>query len=172
MSRPRPWGPAEPYNLESRPDFSAFPEGRSHWDLPLPFVTSGNRCIATRLSSVVRCVYCRETAALSCPTISRAIKSETPAAFSIVTPSWRNELVASFAGALMSSGRARRIQTAYSEEMTLYFSAIGVDQIFVSYRRTPNRDSLRFDARGIVASNKIAFICAWRRSCDHRAALD
>ena len=45
--------------------------------------------MAARLSSVVRCVYCRETAALSCPTISRAIKSETPAAFSIVTALWR-----------------------------------------------------------------------------------
>lgn len=52
---------------------------------PQPFVTSGNRRMAARLSSVVRCVYCRETAALSCPAISRAIKSETPAAFSIVT---------------------------------------------------------------------------------------
>ena len=48
-------------------------------------VTSGSRCIAARLSSVERCVYCRDTAALSWPTISRAIKSETPAAFSIVT---------------------------------------------------------------------------------------
>jgi hypothetical protein len=56
-----------------------------------PLVTSGNRCIAARLSSVVRCVYWRETAALSCPRISRAIKSETPAAFSIVTALWRNE---------------------------------------------------------------------------------
>ena len=54
-----------------------------------PSVTSGNRCIAVRLSSVVRCVYWCETAALSCPTISRAIKSETPAAFNIVTALWR-----------------------------------------------------------------------------------
>jgi len=50
---------------------------------------SGKRCIAARLSSVERCVYWRETAALSCPTISRAMKSETPAAFSIVTAEWR-----------------------------------------------------------------------------------
>ena len=64
-----------------------------HWHgrLNQPFVTSGNRRIAARLSSVVRCVYWRETAALSCPTISRAIKSETPAAFNIVTALWRNE---------------------------------------------------------------------------------
>ena len=40
-----------------------------------PFVTSGNRCMALRLSSVERCVYRREIAALSCPTISRAMKS-------------------------------------------------------------------------------------------------
>src|SRR5262245_10529918 len=32
-------------------------------------LTSGNRRMAARLSSVVRCVYCRETAALSCPTV-------------------------------------------------------------------------------------------------------
>ena len=57
--------------------------------LPQAFVTSGNRRIAARLSSVVRCVYWRETAALSCPTISRAMKSETPAAFSMVTALWR-----------------------------------------------------------------------------------
>jgi hypothetical protein len=42
------------------------------------FVTSGNRCMALRRSSVVRCVYWRETAALSCPTISRAKTSERP----------------------------------------------------------------------------------------------
>jgi hypothetical protein len=48
-------------------------------------VTSGSRSMVARLSSVVRCVYWRETAALSCPTISRAIKSETSAAFSLVT---------------------------------------------------------------------------------------
>ena len=51
----------------------------------LQLFTSGNRSMAARLSSVVRCVYWRETAALSCPTISRAIKSETSAAFSLVT---------------------------------------------------------------------------------------
>ena len=60
-------------------------EGYAATTLPQPFVTSGNRRMAARLSSVVRCVYWRETAALSCPTISRAIKSETHAAFSIVT---------------------------------------------------------------------------------------
>ena len=60
-------------------------EDKQRNTLPQPFVTSGNRRMAARLSSVVRCVYWRETAALSCPTISRAIKSETPAAFSIVT---------------------------------------------------------------------------------------
>jgi len=54
-------------------------------------VTSGNRCTAARLSSVVKCVYCRETAVRSCPTISRAKKSETPVALSIVTVEWRNE---------------------------------------------------------------------------------
>src|SRR5439155_2173922 len=51
----------------------------------IQFVTSGNRCIALRRWSVVRCVYCRDIAALSCPTICRASTSETPDAFSIVT---------------------------------------------------------------------------------------
>jgi hypothetical protein len=92
---------------------------------------SGNRCIAARLSSVVRCVYWRETAALSCPTISRAIKSATPAAFSIVTALWRklwNEislasarLVAPIAGGdqdpaastnIKSSTQSKRVKTS------------------------------------------------------------
>jgi len=57
-------------------------------------VTSGNRRMAARLSSVVRCVYWRETAALSCPTISRAIKSETPAAFSTAVAEYHQPAVA------------------------------------------------------------------------------
>src|SRR5438045_3735087 len=54
-------------------------------------VTSGNRCIALRKSSVERWVYCLEIAVLSCPTISRASTSDTPAAFSIVTALCRRE---------------------------------------------------------------------------------
>src|SRR4030095_4158753 len=72
--------------LKSLNDRSA---GKGATASPQPSVTSGNRRMAARLSSVVRCVYWRETAALSCPMISRAIKSETPAAFSIVTALWR-----------------------------------------------------------------------------------
>ena len=107
--------------------------------------------MALRLSSVLKCVYCLDTAALSCPTISRAMKSETPAAFSIVTALWRklwNEIsLASRAWSrplpvlLCPRGSARRIRTAYSKKMTLYFPAIGVDQIFASYRRTTDRNS-------------------------------
>ena len=79
------------------------------------------------------------------------MKSETPAAFSIVTALWHkllNEIsLASRAWLrplpvlLCPRGSARRIRTAYSKKMTLYLSAIGVDQIFASYRRRTDRNS-------------------------------
>jgi hypothetical protein len=75
-----------------------------------PFVTSGNRCMAARLSCVVRCVYWRETAALSCPTISPRDKVGDTRCFqhrdrTVAQTVERNfacfaRLVAAFAGAL------------------------------------------------------------------------
>ena len=47
-------------------------------------VTSGNRSIAARSTSIEKCVYSREIAGLSCPTIAIATASLTPAAFNIV----------------------------------------------------------------------------------------
>jgi hypothetical protein len=119
------------------------------------FVTSGNRCIAARLSSVVRCVYWRETAALSCPTISRAIKSEAPGCFQhrhrTVTQTVERNLarlarvVAAFAGTFVSA-RSRLNKSSGNEN---------IPELIRQRRR-----ALR--ARGVRQDESVWVVASWQ----------
>ena len=47
------------------------------------FVTSGNRCIAARLSSVVRCVYCRQNKMWGLYAVPQAAEGDAPGTMNI-----------------------------------------------------------------------------------------